>query len=194
MEPFPNLSTIEKIITEAGHNSNNDAGFDGPYGAAHTLMLSRVMTGLVDRVFTFEIQDGKDPEGKQYWGRWGLFTHPESGSVAKPRLDALALLEKLNSERLPVTGEGTWVKALSAYLAETGSIQVLVINYDPAAKHTELVPITFTGLEQQNFTLSESFLRGKTRELPLATTAAELRHDLFMPANSAAFLTLTPQP
>ena len=192
LEQFPQLITLEKIITEAGHDSDNDPGFDTMYGAAHTLGLSRTLTGLVDRVFTFEIEDGKDPEGQALWGRWGLFSHPDSGSTAKPRYDALALLEKLTNERLTVTGEGTWVKALAAAVPDTQSTQILIINYDSAGKHAELVPVTFTSLTSQNFTLSEAFLRGAQRQLPLATTAAELRHELFMPANSAVLITLTP--
>ncbi len=194
LEQFPNLVNLEKIITEAGHDSDIDPGFDTMYGAAHTLSLSRSLTGLVNRIFTLEIEDGKDPQGQALWGRWGLFTHPDFGSTAKPRYDALALLEKLSNERLTVTGEGTWVKALAAAVPDTQSTQVLVINYDSAGKHAELVPITFTGLTAPSFTISESFLRGQQRQLPVATTAAELRHDLFMPANSAALVTLTPSP
>lgn len=194
LEQYPQFFNIEKIITEAGHNSRNDPGFDTMYGAAHALSLSRGLTGLVDRVFTFEIQDGKDPAGQALWGRWGLFTHPDFGSASKPRSDALSLLEKLGRDRLSLTGEGTWVSALAAAIPDTQSTQVLVINYDPAAKHTELVPVTFTGLTAQNFSLTESFLRGQTRQLPVATTAAQFRHELFMPANSAALITLTPTP
>ena len=194
LEQYPQFFNIEKIITETGHNSQNDRGFDTMYSAAHTLSLSRSLTGLVDRIFTFEIQDGKDPAGQASWGRWGLFTHPDFGATPKPRYAALALLEKLSPDRLGLTGEGTWVKALAAAVPDTQSTQLLVINYDPSAKHTELVPITFTGLTGQNFTISESFLLGPARQLPIATTAAQLRHELFMPANSAVLVTLTPAP
>src|SRR3989344_2585249 len=150
LEQYPQFFNIEKIITEAGHNSQNDRGFDTMYSAAHTLSLSRSLTGLVDRIFTFEIQDGKDPAGQASWGRWGLFTHPDFGATPKPRYDALAFLERLSSNRLAVIGEGTWVKALAATIPDTQATQVLVINYDPSAKHTELVPVTFTGLTGQS--------------------------------------------
>ncbi|MBI4034816.1 MAG: hypothetical protein HY381_00280 [Candidatus Chisholmbacteria bacterium] len=191
LEDYPNLAiTLEKIITESGHDSDIDPGYDSLYSAAHTLALTRTLTGLIDKLFTFEIQDGQDPNGQAFWGRWGLFTHDSFGSTPKPRFFALSLLEQLSSDRLSLAGEGTWVKGLAAQQGE--STQVLLVNYDPRGQHSENVPVTFTSLSSSSFTLSESFLLGRQRQLSLATSAAELRHSLFMPANSAALLTLTP--
>jgi hypothetical protein len=95
LERYPQFFNIEKIITEAGHNSRNDPGFDTGYAAAHTLSLSRSLTGLVDRIFTFEIQDGKDPAGQALWGRWGLFTHPDFGGYPQTSLRCLSSSRKI---------------------------------------------------------------------------------------------------
>src|SRR5690606_32160076 len=83
---YPQLEpTMEFHITEWGHDSENDPGYDGNYGAAHTVAGAIEMVGVVDKGFVFEIQDGKDPAGQANWGRWGLLTHNEFGAKPKPR-------------------------------------------------------------------------------------------------------------
>ncbi len=192
LETHPERSLdLELVITEWGHNSEVDKGYDGVYGAAHTMAGAMEMVNLVDKAFVFEIKDGPDPAGQKYWGRWGLLTHESQGITAKPRYYALKMLNELAPNRLSLTGKGTWVKGLAAQDGNTA--QVLLANYDPKAQHTELVPVTFTNLMTQNFLLEESWLSGKKQSFNLATTAAELKHEVMMPVNSAVMLKLTPQ-
>lgn len=189
---FPSLSIrVERIISESGHNSENDPGYDTSVGAAHTLGLARSLMGLVDKVFVFEIEDGKDEEGKALWGRWGLLTHRDFGSQPKPRYEGLLMLEQLGEERIALTGEGTWVKGIAAKRDE--ATQILLVNYDEESRHSEVVPITFSGLSGQDFVIEENWLRGRQTKIEVATTAAELKHEIFMPANSVALITLTPK-
>lgn len=191
LEAHPERSLdLELLITEWGHNSEVDGGYDGMYGAAHTLAGAMEMVNLVDKAFLFEIKDGPDPAGKKFWGRWGLITHQSQGLTTKPRYAAMKLLNELAPNRLSLTGKGTWVKGLAAQDGE--STQVLLVNYDSRAQHTEKVPVTFTNLVNKNFTLEESFLLGQKRSIDVATTAAELKQEVVLPVNSAVMLRLTP--
>jgi len=192
LEKHPERSLdLELMITEWGHDSDINGGYDGSYGAAHTLAGAIEMVNLVDKAFLFEIKDGPDPAGKKFWGRWGLLTHESQGISTKPRYHAMKLLNELASDRLALTGKGTWVKALAA--ADGTTTQVLLVNYDQQAKHTEKVPVTFTNLVNKNFVIEESFLLGQKKTIEVATTEAQLRHDIYMPVNSAVMVKLTPQ-
>jgi xylan 1,4-beta-xylosidase len=187
---YPQLEPhVELHITEWGHDSNNHAGYDTNYGAAHTVAGAIEMVNVVEKAFAFEIQDGKSPEGKEFWGRWGMFTHPDAGAKAKPRYHALRMLDKLADQRLSLLGKGTWVKALSARDAE-GNTEVVLANFDQFGSHSETVPITFENIQPGSYTVSKEFLGGRVQNEQVATTAAVLQTTVFMPANSVAFVEL----
>ncbi len=113
IDAHPEKSDLELMITEWGHDSKNHAGYDGTFGAIHTLAGSRTMMGRIDRGFIFEIKDG--PGEQQYWGRWGLLTHEKFGTpVKKPRFRALEFLNSLGDNRVSISGEGSWVKGIGA--------------------------------------------------------------------------------
>ncbi len=188
LDDHPEKADLELMITEWGHNSNNDKGYDGSFGAIHTLAASRVMMGRISRGFVFEIKDG--PGTEQYWGRWGLLTHEKWGApVKKPRFRALELLNTLGENRVSLAGEGSWVKGIAA--EKNGAIQTLLINYDPKVTHEEAVPIRFEGLPSGNFTYKRTDFMGATRTTQVATTSAEWVTTEYMKANSAAMLELS---
>lgn len=190
VQDFPQYDGIlEFQITEWGHDSDIHAGYDGKFSAAHTVAGSISMIGTLDRAFVFEIQDGPDPAGSPYWGRWGLFTAQEHGSTAKPRFYALRLLDKIANQRLQILGQGTKVKGVAAK-TDDGSIQVVMANYDIAGKHFESVPITFKNIKPGNFSLDLEYLSGNKRSLTAATTEAVLKMDVPLNANEVVFATL----
>lgn len=155
---YPNLQqNAEFHITEWGHESELDAGYDGSYGAAHAVAAAIDMIGVIERAFVFEIQDGKSPDGKAYWGRWGLFTHSSAGSKPKPRFRALQLLNRLGSQRVELKGKGTFVKAV-ATIGENNTTQIALANFDPKGRNVESVPVTLTGLEPGTYALKMVFL------------------------------------
>jgi len=147
------------------------------------------MMNNVQRAFAFEIQDGKDPTGKNYWGRWGLFTHNDFGANSKPRYRALKMLDSIADQRLQLTGSGSFVKALAAKNDQSG-IEIIIANFDPKSSHSELVPITFINIEPGSYTLNEEFLGGSRKSQQIATSAAALRSEIFMPINEVAKVTL----
>lgn len=191
IQAYPQLEpTMEFQITEWGFDSNNNPGYDTQYGAAHAVAGAIAMSNNVQRAFAFEIQDGKDPAGKNYWGRWGLFTHNDFGANSKPRYRALKMLDSIADQRLQITGLGSWVKALAAR-NDDGSTELIIANFDAKAKHSETVPITFINIEPGTYTLSKEFLGGTKQSQEIATTAAALQAEIFMPTNEVAKVRLT---
>lgn len=159
MQKYPQLGpTTEFHITEWGPDSENNAVYDGRSSAAHAVATSIEMVGVVQRAFLFEIQDGKSPEGKEYWGRWGLFTHQDFGAKAKPRFRAMQMLEKLGEERLVLLGKGTFVKALTSRHIDTGRISIVLANYDSWGRNSETVPVTISQLSPGTYSVTTSYL------------------------------------
>lgn len=187
-QKIPALVNLKFYITEWGHNSENDPGYDGKFGAIHTIAASRVMMAKVQRAFVFEIKDG--PGNEKFWSRWGLLTHEKFGTPEKkPRYNALEFLNTLGPFRISLAGEGSWVKGIAS-TDETGDIKLVVINYDPSGRHSESVPITFENLPRGNFKFTRRDFLGGTRSMPVATTSANWRTVEYFVPNSAAVMTL----
>lgn len=185
---IPALINLKHYVTEWGFNSENDSGYDNIFGAIHTIAVARVMTGQIDRGFVFEIKDG--PGREKYWGRWGLLTHENFGSVEKkPRYQALEFLNNLYKFRMSLNGEGSFIRGVAS-TDESGEVRVLIVNYDPAGKHVETVPVTFENLPSGNFTYTRRDFLGGSRATTVATDSAIWQTTEFFLANSAAFLDL----
>ncbi len=183
---------LEYHISEWGHNSELDAGYDNLLGAAHTVASAITMTGAFERGFVFEIQDGPDPNGQPYWGRWGLLTANEHGAKPKPRYRALQMLDALGSQRLLLLGQGSKVKALSA-ITEEGAVQTILVNFDPKSEGHETVPITYQYITPGNFQLSMKYLSGVTRIDRVATTSNTLKMLVPLASNEIVFTELVKQ-
>lgn len=190
---FPQFTNLELHITELGHDPAVDSGYDTNYGAAHVAAVATEMIGNIQRGFTFEIQDGKNGEGKEYWGRWGLFTHKDFGAKPKPRYFSLRFIDtNIGEQRLPILGKGTWVKGMAA--RDGDSTTVVLANYDPFGRHSENVPVTFRSIAGANFIIEQRFLDGRTSRQDVATTGAELQTFVVMPPNTVAAIKLIPAP
>lgn len=193
LENYPQLEpTTELHITEWGHDSENHPGYDNFYSAAHTVAAAIEMIGIVERAFVFEIQDGSDPNGQDYWGRWGIITAPTAGNRPKPRYQALLMLDRIADQRLALSGNGYWVKAVAAR-NDNGNVEVVMANFDRFGRHSEVVPVTFENIRPGSYTLTQQLLSGQTLSQNIATDAATLRADVSMPTNNVAFLELIRQ-
>lgn len=189
----PNGQNLELHITEWGHESDLDPGYDTNYAAAHTAAAALDMVGSVERAFAFEIQDGKDPSGKAYWGRWGLFTHESVGAKAKPRFRALELLNRLGNERVQLLGKGTFVKAVATKGAGN-SVQIALANFDPRARNVENVPVTIAGLAPATYTVKMTFLnKPPTQSSVTITQASAVQFSVPMGVHEVAIIEITPQ-
>jgi hypothetical protein len=189
-QDYPQLANLEFQITEWGHDSENNAGYDSSYAAAHTVAASIEMMNSVERAFVFEIQDGKDPQGQAAWGRWGMFRHSDFGAQAKPRYYALLMLDSLPSRRLQIVGNGTWVKGLASK-ADDGSIILILANFDPKGKHSENVPLEIDRLPVGTYVFNKEYLSGRKQTEELATDeSGVLTTQVFMSSNDVVKLTL----
>jgi hypothetical protein len=158
MRRYPDMIfTVEPVITEWGFNSEIDPGYDQDLAAAHTVAVVATLTPRIPKLFAFEFQDGKDPQGQAFWGRWGMLAHQDFDSITKPRYHALLFLNRLGANRVSLTGENLWVKALATIKPEN-SIQVVITNYDSRSLRHETVPVTFRRINPGAYTLTTEFL------------------------------------
>lgn len=190
LQSFPKLANTELLITEWGHDSDINSGYDSGYSAAHTAAVATELVGIIDKAFVFEIQDGKDPGGKEYWGRWGLFTHNDFGAKAKPRFRALRMLGELNGTQLKLLGKGSWVKALAS--RDGNDITLLLANYDPAGFNSEDVPVTVFNLPQSGYHMEITYLDGLHASHDFLTQEGKIVTSVPMRANSVAVVKFTP--
>lgn len=187
---YPQLANLELVISEWGHNSENDKGYDNYFGAIHTLAVSTAMVPEVAKGFVFEIKDG--PGATKYWGRWGLITHENFGPASvKPRYRAIEFLNNMSGARLNVAGQGSFVKSFASKVGD--NVKTIVVNYDPSGKHFEEVPITFVNLPSQKFRFKRIDFLGGVREFQIATTSGVWSTSQMMEANTASIFEIIPQ-
>lgn len=190
MRKYPQYTLkIERLITEWGPNSDLSTHNDNSLGAAHLIAVTAAQNAHIDRAFVFEVQDGLDPQGNAFWGRWGLLTHEKFGSTPKPRYYALEMLNRLGPDQLNVVGSGTWVKALAAK-SLNGTTQVLLTNYDQLGRNTEIVPVTFQRLDSGQYELSKTFLGRKTETATVDIQTSQYGTEVIMAPNSVVLLEL----
>ncbi|MBP7876011.1 hypothetical protein KA012_03375 [Candidatus Woesebacteria bacterium] len=189
----PNVQqNAEFHITEWGHDSDLNDGYDTSYGAAHTAAAAIDMIGVIERAFVFEIQDGNSPEGKAYWGRWGLFTHESVGGKPKPRFRALQLLNQLGPQRVELLGSGTYVKAV-ATTNDAETVQIALANFDPKGQNVENVPVTLLGLEPGTYSVKMNFLNRAPSVSTLTVAEIPAVFSVSMGTQEVAIVTITRQ-
>ncbi|MGD9129649.1 MAG: glycosyl hydrolase [Candidatus Woesebacteria bacterium] len=184
---YPDLqSSLELHITEWGHDSENHPGYDSYYGAAHTVATSIVMVNNIREALIFEIQDGENPDGQTKWGRWGII---DSENQAKPRFYALRMLNSLGDEELKLSGQNQYIKAIAAK-DKGGKIVLIVVNFDPAVTHKEIVPITFINLDMGTYNLKYKFLNGKEIRQQILSANGRIGTQVDMRVNDVLLLEL----
>lgn len=183
-------SNLEMIITEIGPNSENDPVYDGSFAAIHTIAISAIFEGWAQKAFFFEIKDG--PGKEKFWGRWGILTHEKFGEPeAKPRFSAIKFLNQMKGNKVNLAGQGSWVKAFAK--EEDRTIRLLVVNYDPAGRHSEVVPIKFINLSIRNFLFKRTDFLGGAKELPVTITTNVWETSQEFKPNSAAIFEIIPR-
>jgi xylan 1,4-beta-xylosidase len=181
---YPEYFTLERLITEFGPDSENSAWYDNKLSAIHSIASMTKLMGKVHRVFTFEIIDGPGP--KKHWGRWGLLTHDSHGVSKKPRFNAYTFLNQLNGQRVSLSGEGSWVKAVAT--REENKIQVLLVNYDPWNRHYESTPITLNNIQPGTYQFSQQYFQGPSKSNQEVVDSTEITKKIILQPNSAVLL------
>lgn len=181
--------SLEKYITEWGSFPENSPLHDSNFDAAHLVATTRQLIQRVDLAFTFEVKDGPDPAGNQYWGRWGLLTHEKAGLITKkPKYYAFLLLNKMSGHRLSLEGEGTWITGFAT--REGNRIKLILANLNQKENHGEKVPITIKGLEDGDYRYQENFLSGPGRKTTEVTTGHTIQKEVFLSANNVVVIEL----
>lgn len=192
MRQFPAyFFTVEPIITEWGPTSEVSPFYDNSVSAAHLIAASAVISPNLRKTFMFEFQDGLDPAGQEFWGRWGLVTHQNFGSHPKPRYQALTFLNRLGSSQLQVSGEGSFVKAIASRY-NSGRISIVIANYDPEDKNVETVPITLQRLTPGNYELTTEFLDRRPTAQTITVGESAYQFSLPLAPNAVVMLELRP--
>jgi len=182
--------SLEKYLTEWGSVSENSSFHDSNFDAAHLVATVRQLLQRVDLAFVFEIKDGLSPEGKKYWGRWGLLTHEKAGNIEKkPKYWALTLLNKMVGNRVDLEGEGDWVKGFAT--KDGSKIKIILVNLDENGQHFENVPLTINNLENGTYSYKETFLLGAGKSESETITSGELKKEIPLSANNIIVIELT---
>jgi hypothetical protein len=171
LEKHPYFSNVEKVVTEMAPQSEAGGVNDTNLGAAHLVAVSRDFMGKVKKMMTFSVS-----------GRWGV--------INRPRYEALTLLGSMGPDRLSVTGEGSWVRAIAT--KNSDRLQVLLTNYDPEGKHSEVVPVNLINMPGQNYTIRTTVL-GVGTVSETASNSGLVQKLVSMPANSVVMLELNQQ-
>jgi hypothetical protein len=172
--PYQKYKNLPLIISEWGFDSNPNPISETNVGAAHTLATIRyLIEEKVEMAFAFDIKDGPEP-------RWGIFTN--SGE-AKPRYNALKLLNVLYRHQLYVQGEGSFVKGIASFTKN--KYAVVLVNYDLENKNTESVPFAITNLVPGNYTVTTTSLNGQVVTEEVQAPRGVIQKTLLMPPNSA---------
>lgn len=191
IEKYPRFYQVKKIVSEWGSDPGNSPIHDSIFDAAHAVAVTRYLLTRADLAFSFEIKDGPDPENRKYWGRWGILTHQNFGKEKKPRYYAFDYLNRLGSQRLSLSGEGSWVKGIAT--KENDSLKILLVNYDPQSKHQESFPLTITNLQPGNYTYQENFLLGKEiKTQEIVGDQGIISKNVYLAANTLVLIEITP--
>ncbi len=181
---YENFRDLPRVISEWGFDSNPNPIADTQVAAAHTVATIRhLVDQKLELAFAFEIKDGLNPT-------WGMMTRD---GLEKPRYHALNLLNALGPRRLIVRGEGTRVKALAS--RDFQKISLVLVNYDRAGQHQEVVPVTFSGLSPNaNYRFIQRSLQAEESNVLLRTSSTGvLSRIVSMAPNATYSIELTPQ-
>lgn len=181
--------SLPKYLTEWGSDSENSVLHDSQFDAAHLVATVRQMLQRTDLIFTFEIKDGPSPEGKKYWGRWGLLTHEIGGPIEKkPKYKASSLLNKINGNLLRLSGEGTWVTGFAA--RDGNKIKIILTNLDKNGQNFENVPISILGLEEGDYEIKNTSLLTPTIKRQETSVKGIVKFSVLLPANDVILIEL----
>ncbi|OGK11288.1 hypothetical protein A2954_01875 [Candidatus Roizmanbacteria bacterium RIFCSPLOWO2_01_FULL_37_12] len=165
--------SLPKIISEWGYDSDPNPIADSNIGAAHTIASIRnFLRENIELAFLFEIKDGPTP-------RWGILSYD---GKEKPRYSALKFLNQLQGNELMIEGEGTFVKALASTAQNT--INIVLVNYDPNNKNTEMVPVSFYNLEPGTYAMNTIYVDGRIIPVKnIKIPGGTLQRSIIMPPN-----------
>jgi len=67
-------------------------------------------------------------------------------------------------------------------------MRVLVSNYDPKWRHSEVFPVTFTGLSNGKYRVIEKYLSGRVVDVPVEVVNGQLRREYSLSPNEVVLV------
>ncbi|MCL4383834.1 hypothetical protein M1116_00070 [Patescibacteria group bacterium] len=187
---YPRFFGVERLLTEVGPNSEPDVWYDNQISGVHLISLVTALSGKIHRIFPFEVVDGP-PNVRNGSTGWGLITNPQNGAKPKPRYFAIRFLNQLQGQLLGVNGNGTWVSSL-ATKKDDGTVDILLVNYDPRNTHTETFPVKIIGLNPGHYTFKRTDYLGNTSSRSITVTTYLYQDTFYLDPNTATLLELIP--
>lgn len=184
---YPQYFNLEKIISEAGPDSEPSVWYDNQLSGIHLMAMSTQLAGTIHRLFSFELVDGPSPRSAVSTG-WGMLTH---SGVAKPRFYAVEFLNRLAGDRLSSVGDGSFITSLSS--KNNSTYQTLLVNYDPDDQHVETAPLTINNLPNGQYTVKISTFLGKINTKTTTVTNGVYQDQFYFDPNTAILVELTAQ-
>ncbi len=185
---------LEKLVTEWSSDSEMSSIHDSYFDCAHTIATISQSLNSVSKLFAFELKDGLDPEGKTFWGRWGLLTHQEKGAIKKPRYFAFLFLNQLLKYSLPVLTNSSEIYSLASTDGQ-GNYAILASNF-PLAGSTgnQTFSLKITNFLPGEFLETISFLdpsgNSSLPETKFSSLSSIWEKSFSLPAYSTALVTL----
>jgi len=184
---YPDYFSVERIISEFGPESEYSSWYSDQTGAAHAVAVSTHLLGKVHRIFAFELKDGPTKAGVENSHQWGMISHETNGKKTKPRYQAYLFLNKLSGNRLPLEGEGSWISGVA--VKDNNLIKILLVNFDPDGKHSELVPLRVNNLVSGNYQIDLDYLFGQDSKQNKDLSGGKFFQRIPVSANDAVLVT-----
>lgn len=186
---YPAYFSVERVISEFGPESEYSSWYSSQTGAAHAIAVSTHLLGKVHRVFAFELKDGPEKAGVENSRQWGMIGHETNGKKTKPRYQAYLFLNQLKGKRLLLEGEGSWVSGTAA--KDGNMIKILLVNFDPHGRHSEIVPLRVNNLSSGNWQIDLDYLFSPDSKQNKLVSEGKLFQRVSLSANDAVLITLT---
>jgi xylan 1,4-beta-xylosidase len=193
LERYPAFRDTELIVSEWNLHSDfgERANFvsDSHHTAAFAAAALQALTDAgLDRALFFEAVDGRPPDGRVTWGRWGALTYD---GQPKPVYHALHAFSRLHDLRVPASSDDPRVGVLVT--RQDNRVALLIWRLAPVGQAAQPVRLTLrhppahvTSLRRWTVDATHSRLGGTLEEVAPVTGA------LAADGTWTATLTLTP--
>lgn len=182
--PYPTYTLIPKLITEFGFTGDKSPQYGTGYAAAHAAaVISKLITGGPTYLLSFQPVDGPN---QQSGNGWGLITNSDNGLKKKPRYWIYNFIDSMAGNRLPLSGEGTWVTGFAS--TKNGVVRVMLVNF---RGYTENVPVTFTDITPGSYSLRQDYLFGGDTKVTVTAPTGSYQTKIPLTPNNVVILELT---
>lgn len=184
---------MDIYLSEFGISRNEGSDYDGNVAGAHMAAVYMALVDTeVDMAMPYMLRDSAVADSTYHGGR-GMLTNPGYGAVAKkPRMLVYEMFLQMEGDRIPLVGEGTYIRAL-AMRDQKGVYRVIVVNYDKEGVHSETFPVRLAGLNPGEYEVSEEYLSGRKVNEMASVDGGQIEREIMLEANDVVLITVSPR-